>query len=97
MRTGRPKSVLSINEEERAQLLSIVRARSLPSALTQRARLDRNRRRHPRKNQPTLSPNLGDRTLGRRCITQQDFARAREDGAFPVRYYWETPKARKHR
>jgi len=25
---------------------------------------------------------------GRRCHTQQDFARAREDGAFPVRYYW---------
>ncbi len=23
------------------------------------------------------------------------FARAREDGAFPVRYYWETPEARK--
>jgi putative transposase len=39
MRTGRPKSALSINEEERAQLLSIVRARRLPSALTQRARI----------------------------------------------------------
>jgi hypothetical protein len=25
---------------------------------------------------------------GRRCITQRDFAQAREDGAFPVRYYW---------
>jgi hypothetical protein len=34
---------------------------------------------------------------GRRCITQQDFARAREDEAFPVRYYWETPEARKRR
>lgn len=32
---------------------------------------------------------------GRRCISQQDFARAREDGAFPVRYYWTTPEARK--
>lgn len=32
---------------------------------------------------------------GRRCISQQDFARAREDGAFPVRYYWTTPVARK--
>jgi hypothetical protein len=30
---------------------------------------------------------------GRRCITQQDFARAREDRAFPVRYYWSTPDA----
>lgn len=27
---------------------------------------------------------------GRRCITQRDFDRAREDGAFPLRYYWET-------
>jgi hypothetical protein len=32
---------------------------------------------------------------GRRCITQQDFARAREDGAFPVRYRWETADPRK--
>lgn len=34
---------------------------------------------------------------GRRCITQQDFARAREEGAFPVRYYWETSETRKRR
>jgi hypothetical protein len=27
---------------------------------------------------------------GRRCVTQQDFSRARDDGAFPLRYYWET-------
>jgi hypothetical protein len=33
---------------------------------------------------------------GRRCFTQQDFARAREDGAFPVRYRWETTDSRKH-
>jgi hypothetical protein len=25
---------------------------------------------------------------GRRYITQRDFAQARDDGAFPVRYYW---------
>ena len=31
---------------------------------------------------------------GRRCITQQDFARARDDGGFPVRYRWETTEAR---
>jgi putative transposase len=30
-------STLSISDEERAQLLSITRARSLPTALTQRA------------------------------------------------------------
>ena len=34
---------------------------------------------------------------GRRCITQQDFARARDEGAFPVRYRWETSEPRKHR
>ena len=33
---------------------------------------------------------------GRRCITQHDFARARDDRAFPVRYRWETTKPRKH-
>jgi len=33
---------------------------------------------------------------GRRCITQHDFARARDDSAFPVRYRWETTKPRKH-
>ena len=27
---------------------------------------------------------------GRRCITQQDFARARDNKTFPVRYRWET-------
>ncbi|HJU16280.1 MAG TPA: hypothetical protein VJ770_07395 [Stellaceae bacterium] len=26
---------------------------------------------------------------GRRCVTHKDFLRAREEGAFPVRYHWE--------
>ena len=25
---------------------------------------------------------------GRRCLTGDDFVRAREDGAFPVAYFW---------
>jgi hypothetical protein len=33
---------------------------------------------------------------GRRCITQHDFARARDDRAFPLRYRWESTPARKH-
>ena len=33
---------------------------------------------------------------GRRCITQRDFARARDDRAFPVRYRWERVNPRKH-
>src|SRR5262245_3390184 len=34
---------------------------------------------------------------GRPCITQQDFVRARDDGAFPLRYRWEATEARKRR
>jgi hypothetical protein len=35
---------------------------------------------------------------GRRCLTHRDFLRARADGAFPVRYYWEaTAETRKPR
>ena len=34
---------------------------------------------------------------GRRCITQHDFARARDDRAFPLRYRWERTEARKRR
>ena len=32
---------------------------------------------------------------GRACITQQDFTRARDDGAFPVRYRWVSAEAQK--
>jgi hypothetical protein len=32
---------------------------------------------------------------GRRCLTHRDFVRAREDGAFPVSYFWEaTPETK---
>jgi len=33
----------------------------------------------------------------RSCITQQDFARARDDNAFPVKYRWETTEPLKRR
>lgn len=39
MRTGRPKAALTISDDERAQLASMARSRSLPSALTLRARV----------------------------------------------------------
>jgi putative transposase len=39
MRTGRPKAVLTISEEERAQLTALARSRSLPAALVQRAQI----------------------------------------------------------
>ena len=39
MRTGRPKAELVLSNEERAQLQSFVRSRSLPAALSKRARI----------------------------------------------------------
>src|SRR5215471_20637960 len=51
----------------------------------------------------TLGPQPPFRTAtffdahGRRCITQRDFARARDDRAFPLRYRWEGTEPRKRR
>jgi hypothetical protein len=39
MRTGRPKAELVLSEDERLQLQSFARSRSLPAALCSRARL----------------------------------------------------------
>ena len=39
MKTGRPKTELKLSEPEQAQLSSIARSRSMPAALTQRARI----------------------------------------------------------
>jgi putative transposase len=39
MRTGRPKAQLVLSEQERAQLQTFARSRSLPAALAQRARI----------------------------------------------------------
>jgi len=39
MRTGRPKAELVLSDGERAQLLSLARSRSLPAALSNRARI----------------------------------------------------------
>mgnify|MGYP000243416035 CR=1 FL=1 len=39
MRTGRPKAKLTISNDERSDLLSITRSRSLPAALTLRAKI----------------------------------------------------------
>jgi putative transposase len=39
MRTGRPKALLTISSDERAQLTAITRSRSLPAALTLRAKI----------------------------------------------------------
>ena len=39
MRTGRPKVELMLTDEERSQLQSFARSRSLPAALSARARI----------------------------------------------------------
>jgi len=39
MRTGRPKAELVLSEDEQAQLQSFARSRSLPGALSSRARI----------------------------------------------------------
>ena len=39
MRTGRPKAELVLSDEERTQLQSFARSRSLPAALSSRARI----------------------------------------------------------
>jgi putative transposase len=39
MRTGRPKALLTMSSDERAHLLAITRSRSLPVALTLRAKI----------------------------------------------------------
>ena len=39
MRTGRPKAVLTLSTDERAHLLAITRSRSLPAALSLRAKI----------------------------------------------------------
>ncbi len=41
MRTGRPKVMLTMSNDERSNLLAITRSRSLPAALTLRAKIVR--------------------------------------------------------
>src|SRR6476619_1238760 len=39
MRTGRPKAILTLSSDERTRLLTLTRSRSLPAALTLRAKI----------------------------------------------------------
>jgi putative transposase len=65
MRTGRPKRALSINDEERARLVSIARARSLPSALTQRARIVLACAQEPSNKAAAAALGVGAHTVGK--------------------------------
>src|SRR5258708_8517375 len=65
MRRGRPKSALSISDEECAQLLSMTRARSLPAALTQRARIVLACEREPSNKAVAADLGVGAHTVGK--------------------------------
>src|SRR5260221_12513891 len=65
MRRGRPKSALSISEEERAKLLTRARARSLPAALTQRARIVLACEREPSNKAVATDLGVGAHTVGK--------------------------------
>ena len=65
MRRGRPKRALSIGDEERAQLLSMTRARSLPAALTQRARIVLACEREPSNKAVAADLGVGAHTVGK--------------------------------
>src|SRR5258708_10264639 len=65
MRRGRPKSALSISDEECAQLLSMTRARSLPAALTQRARIVLACEREPSNKAVAADLGVGALTVGK--------------------------------
>jgi putative transposase len=74
MRTGRPKDVLAIGDDERAQLLALVRARSLPAALTQRARIVLACERQPSNQAVATELGVSAHTVGKwrqRFITQR--------------------------
>ena len=65
MRTGRPKAELVIGADERAQLVSMARSRSLPAALTLRARIVLACERQPNKQLVADELGIGPHTVGK--------------------------------
>ena len=65
MRTGRPKAVLTVSSEERAHLLAIARSRSLPAALTLRARIVLVCEREPSNAVVATGLSVGPHTVGK--------------------------------
>ena len=65
MRTGRPKAVLTVSSEERAHLLAIARSRSLPAALTLRARIVLVCEREPSNAVVATRLSVGPHTIGK--------------------------------
>jgi hypothetical protein len=65
MRTGRPKAVLTMSSEERAHLLAITRSRSLPAALTLRAKIVVACEREPSNAVVATRLGVGPHTIGK--------------------------------
>jgi putative transposase len=65
MRTGRPKATLTMSSDERAHLLAITRSRSLPAALTLRAKIVLACEREPSNAVVATRLGVGPHTIGK--------------------------------
>ena len=65
MRTGRPKAMLTISSDERTHLLAITRSRSLPAALTLRAKIVLACEREPSNAVVATRLGVGPHTIGK--------------------------------
>ena len=65
MRTGRPKALLTISSDERTQLTAITRSRSLPVALTLRAKIVLACEREPNNAVVAARLGVGPHTIGK--------------------------------
>src|SRR4030088_2561092 len=65
MRTGRPKVELTMSSDERAHLLAITRSRSLPAALTLRAKIVLACEREPSNSVVATRLGVGPHTIGK--------------------------------
>ena len=65
MPTGRPKAMLTISSDERTQLVAITRSRSLPAALTSRAKIVLACEREPSNAAVATELGVGPHTIGK--------------------------------
>src|SRR3984957_7927854 len=65
MRTGRPQAALTMSSEERSHLLAITRSRSLPAALTLRAKIVLACEREASNAVVSARLGIGPQTIGR--------------------------------
>src|SRR5262245_7483082 len=65
MRPAPPKSILTISSDERTQLMSITRSRSLPAALTLRAKIVLACEREPSNAVVAIRLGVGPHTIGK--------------------------------